>query len=178
MTMDTPIDIFYREQKEVRSFLESHQELSHLAVVIRLQQKSLLLATASYFENRIQEMMVKFVNKRAAGDEMVVSILKKKAIDRQYHTYFNWDGNNANQFFTLFGSTFADKCKKEISKSQSLKNSVAAFLELGNKRNELVHLNFVSFSLDLTADEIYEKYRCALEFVSWLENELCPDCEC
>ena len=50
--------------------------------------------------------------------------------------------------------------------------SVAAFLELGNERNRLVHQNYATFPMEKTLDEIYLLYRRALTFVDLLPTAL------
>ncbi len=37
---------------------------------------------------------------------MIPSLVKNKAVSRQYHTWFDWNANNANAFFNMFGDGF------------------------------------------------------------------------
>lgn len=168
------VDKLRIEQAALLEFLAAHNELSFLASVEDMQRKTLLLGIASFFEHTIQEMLLRFVHARSAGDEAVVAMLKKKAIDRQYHTYFDWRGSNANSFFGLFGQTISDRCKKAVKESTDLDKSVRAFLELGNLRNELVHINFLTYPLEKTAEEIYALYKVAAPFLVWLETIIFP----
>lgn len=170
--MPTPIDTLYQQQKDLLDYLKEQKELSHHATASVLFQKTLLLGVASYFEHAISEIVVRFLNQYGNGHEGIVSFAKKKGVDRQYHTYFGWDGNNANSFFALFGPTFLARSKEEVKRSPDLNNAIRAFLDLGNSRNELVHLNFVTFTIEKTADEIYALYKTAAPFVSWLEQAL------
>ena len=61
---------------------------------------------------------------------------------------------------------------QETAGSDELKQSIKAFLEIGNVRNQLVHQNFASFSLEKTAAEIYALYKCALYFVDLIPTRL------
>lgn len=168
----SPVDKLHEDQVMLLDYLAEKKEVSFLATVTDVHRKTLLLGIASYFEHAIQKLMLDFIHARSAGDEAIATILKRKAIDRQYHGYFAWDGNNANAFFALFGPTLSDKWKKEIKASAELDQGVRAFLELGNLRNQLVHLNFVTYSLEKTANEIYQLYEQAMGFVSWLDSSL------
>lgn len=168
----TPVDKLHEEQVALLAYLAEQKEVSFLATVTDVHRKTLLLGIASYFEHSIQELLLRFVHTKSAGDEAVAALLKKKAIDRQYHTYFEWEGRNANKFFALFGPTLNDKWKGAVKASAELDRGIRAFLELGKLRNELVHLNFVTYSLEKTADEIYSLYKDAVGFLVWLGSEL------
>jgi len=170
--MPTPIDTLYQQQKDLLDYLREQKELSHHATASVLLQKTLLLGVASYFEHAISDIVVRFLNQYGNSHEGIVSFAKRKGVDRQYHTYFTWDGSNANSFFALFGPTFLARCKEEVKRSPDLNNAIRAFLDLGNSRNELVHLNFVTFAIEKTADEIYALYNTAVPFITWLEQAL------
>jgi hypothetical protein len=170
MLQETIIDKIYKDNQELINYLESQKEISLKIQFDTTFRKTLLLSAASYFEEEICKMIQEFVEKVSENNQYVVSLVKKKAIERQYHTYFDWDGSNANQFFSLFGQAFKDKLKQEIDKDETLKSSVKAFLELGKTRNKLVHLNFASFYFEKTAEEIYKMYQESLVFVNFLRN--------
>ncbi len=59
-------------------------------------------------------------------------------------------------------------------KAVDLSEAVAAFLELGDLRNLLVHENFAAYLLEKTSEEIYKLYRQALRFVGYIEGKLNP----
>jgi hypothetical protein len=46
---------------------------------------------------------------------------------------------------------------------RALEDSIWAFLELGNTRNRLVHLNYVNFDIDKSPQDIMALFRSALE---------------
>ncbi|MDI6797732.1 MAG: HEPN domain-containing protein, partial [Desulfatibacillaceae bacterium] len=100
------------------------------------------------------------------GNPLVTSFFKNKAVNRQYHTWFDWEANNANKFFSLFGSKFKDFMKYKVNNDSKLSDSISAFLELGNYRNQLVHQDFSSFPLEKTSKEIYQLYFKAFCFVN------------
>lgn len=122
----------------------------------------LLLAAASYFEDLLIKELTQFIKKTATENELLVEFCKNKAISRQYHTYFDWDKNNANRFF---GDSFKKDMEKTIKDDDKLATNIQAFLEIGRERNRLVHQDFGTFTLEKTTDEIYQLYDKALYFV-------------
>ena len=97
---------------------------------------------------------------------MVSGLIQSKAIDRQYHTYFNWKtAKNANSFFALFGSDFSEFMEAEVKQNSELDSAVKAFLDLGRDRNNVVHVDFATNAAAKTVDEVYDAYQTALQFV-------------
>ncbi len=169
----TLIDRVYSEQKELIAFLLHQGQISYSQTVDAFLSKTLLLSSASYFESRIANEISDFASNVSNSNEALVSLIRNKAIERQYHTYFSWrEGDrSANPFFAMFGTSLKDSAKKDL-KDTELSLAASAFLELGELRNLLVHENFASFPLDKTADEIYSLYTGALRFVSYIEGKL------
>ena len=171
----TFIDVLFREQKELIAFLQQHGQLSYSQSVEIFLSKTLLLSGASYFESRITNAISDYAARISQSDEALISLVRTKAIERQYHTFFQWrEGNRSvTPFFAMFGSSLKDSAKQEL-RDEGLSRATAAFLELGDLRNLLVHENFASYPLEKTADEIYGLYGIALRFVIYLENKLNP----
>lgn len=86
--------------------------------------------------------MLEFIVERSESDEVVLALIMQKAIESQYHTYFNWNAKNANQFLSLFGESFLQHMKRRVQKDAKLNQSILDFIEIGSLRNQLVHLNF------------------------------------
>lgn len=93
-------------------------------------------------------------------------------IERQYHTYFEWTGRNANKFFSLFGDAFLAECKNHVKEQKELDESIRAFLEIGSTRNQMMHENFGTFPMEKTADEVYALYQKAESFLSYIQRRL------
>lgn len=100
-----------------------------------------------------------------------MSFFKKKAIIRQYYTYFDLNDKNINSFLGLFGDDFK-KVFKEYIKEENQDENIKAFLELGRLRNELVHQNFIIYNLEKTANEIKDLFDKAYKFLIFFENKL------
>lgn len=99
--------------------------------------------------------------------------VEKQAVNRKYHTMFDWSTSNANRFFSLFGNEFLIHMKKVMEEDQSIKVGMKDFMDLGSKRNQLVHENYATFNLDYTAQEIYQKFISAYNFIEIVFDELC-----
>ncbi|ACH39971.1 hypothetical protein Gbem_2968 [Citrifermentans bemidjiense Bem] len=177
----TPVEILNEEYKCIIAFLDGSGQPSLSSDVNKYFKKVITLSSASYFEHRIQEVLVRFISQESSGNTKVVSFFKKKAITMQYHTYFDWGekdnpnkpGKNANVFFALFGEEFKRLASEEIKKDPILEESMKAFLELGHLRNILVHSNFAAYSFDnKNTEEIFLLYQAATKFVKFIEDKL------
>lgn len=171
MSLLTPVDRLYDESSSVITALGSN-EPSLAASAGDSFRKTLILASASYFEYRVSNCILEFIRDRANGDDLVVGLVQNKVLSRQYHTLFDWSKSNANQFFGLFGIAFRQMMEERVKASEELRNSIRAFLEVGNVRNLMVHQDFASFPLDKTLDEIYALYKQSLFFVDGLAGHL------
>lgn len=121
--------------------------------------KIILLSVASYFETSITEVMK--INLNISCCPLTANFLDKKALSRQYHTLFQWEQSNANAFFSLFGDDFKAFMSSKVKEQSELDNAIKDFLLLGSLRNQLVHKNFVTFSLQITAADIMSKFESA-----------------
>jgi hypothetical protein len=126
--------------------------------------KSLLLAGASELEDDIQRILIEYYHQMTDGTVPAVEFIRLKALKRQYHTLFNWDASNANAFFAFFGPAFRKYAEEKLAADEGLRAAIRDFLRLGSLRNQLVHGNFVAFSLEVTADEILRLYQSAVQF--------------
>jgi len=168
----TIIDTIYKRSLEILKFLESQNEVTYKSDYDEVFKKTLVLSIASYFESSICQIILKFTEDKTQNNNRIYNFVKNKGVSRQYHTYFNWDGKNANSFFSLFGDDFKNNCEKIIKSDSELENALRAFLELGETRNRLVHLNFADYPLSKTSDEYYNLYCKAIRFVTFIECEL------
>ena len=168
----TIIDQQYSSGNSLVDYLKSQHQLTFYNEAENNFRKTILLSAASYFEKEISDTVIAFAKSRSANDELIVSIIKQKAVSRQYHTYFSWDKSNANSFFALFGEEFKNKMDKKVRTDSKFSDSVKAFMEIGNERNKMVHQNFADVIIDKTAEEIYMLYQTALHFVEIVKHEL------
>lgn len=169
--MNSPVTKLYSDFEKLKDFLLSNGQLDHYNMIQRDYQKILLISSASYIETIVQEVIINYVDYNSSH-ELILNFLKNKAISRQYHTYFNWDGNNINSFLGLFGSEFKSDISNKIKNDEKTKNNIKSFLELGNLRNELVHQNFINYTIQKTPEEIKTLFDNALLAVKFMKDEL------
>jgi RiboL-PSP-HEPN len=136
----TVVDRMHGEFQAILRFLDGSGEISLVNTVNDNFRKSILLCAASYFENVIGDYVVQFTEDCSPSAKGLVSALvRNKALSRQYHTWFAWDSNNANQFFALFGDQFRKFMGSRIAGEPKLRDAISAFIEIGRERNRLVH---------------------------------------
>ena len=168
----TAVDNLHADLAALLVFLDDASEVSLRNVADDNLRKALLLAAASYFEHRMTQDVIGFVEEVVSKEHVVKWFVRKKAVERQYHTWFDWNARNANQFFGLFGEAFSQHARAVVRERSDLSSAIEAFLEIGRERNRLVHQNFGTFTLEKTSKEIYDTYRSAVEFVEWVPREL------
>jgi len=85
----TPVDVIYSEYLSIVSFLDSNQQPSLSSDVNRNFKKVIAFSSGSYFEHRIQDILIGFVSRETNNSTLAINFFKKKAIGMQYHTYFS-----------------------------------------------------------------------------------------
>ena len=165
------IERLYGGFRELRKFLEN-RSATLVLVVDEIFPKTLLLAAASHFEDRMKRNMKDFVMEITDNDHPLVFLVENKAIDRQYHTWFDWKSNNANTFFKMFGPHFKNYADNLTKKDDDLRESISAFMEIGRERNKLAHQDFADFQMNRTLPEVYNLYKSANMFVDWFPNAI------
>ena len=168
--MYTIIDSYYNQHKKLSDYLLDKNENSMKSEADSRFAKVLVLASASYFEKRILDCISEYCETVIEDDDKIMNLLKIKVFTRQYHTLFDWNGINANKFFSHFGDEIIEKHKYDVKKNSSLKNSEKDFISIGNQRNNLIHSNFVAETIDDTYNDVYRKFENALEFVKYIES--------
>lgn len=161
------INALHQEYNELIEFCREHKQLSFEMYINDTYKRSLLLSAASFFETTISKAVYDFAGLRSRGNPELVALVNNKAIQRQYHTLFDWDSNNANKFLRLFGESFKQKARLLIQE-KSLADAEIAFMTIGRERNILVHQNYIEAQVNNTFEEIFEKYTLACTFVEFL----------
>jgi hypothetical protein len=166
------IDRIYSDHQALTQFLSQRTEPSFSQMVDDDFRKLLALSVASLFEHTITDAILKFCHIKADGDSGLYCFVRMKAVERQYASYFDWNGKTANTFFKLFGEPLGTSMKDDVKKNPELKTGCDAFLELGYLRNCLVHQNLASFAFEKTVDEVYAEYKQATKFVDYVVSRL------
>lgn len=168
----TIIDTIYKEHTELVSILNEHKEISIKSTTDNKFSKTLILSSASYFEAKIIETIEDFVSKTTQGNESLKQFIRKQALDRKFHTLFDWNSNNINKFFNFFGDESKEKHRKNLKENGELESQISDFLYICKTRNTLVHTNFANQTIDATPEEIFEKYKNALNIIEYIESHL------
>jgi len=168
----TIIDSLYDELIEVRKFLDDSKEVSLSSTVDNTFKKTLAISAASFFEDELRKILMKYFNETSNNNSLIVSFIKNKAITRQYHTFFDWKSKNANKFLALFGEEFKESASNDIKADETIEKAIRDFVDLGNTRNELAHLNFANIELNKTAEEVYGQFKQALLFLKYFKKKL------
>jgi hypothetical protein len=176
------VEVLNNEYTSIIEYLDKNKQFSLSGDLKKYFQKVLILSSASYFEHEIQEILIGFISTGSNNNSKVISFFKKKAINMQYHTYFNWGekddpdkpDRNANAFFSLFGDNFKKECEEEVKENERLNQNIKSFLEIGHLRNILVHSNFAAaINVDTkTPDEIYNLFLNGLQFIDYIKKKL------
>lgn len=162
----------YKDANDLYEYLMHNSEVSFAIGVKDAYRKILLLSVASLFENQISKIILSYASSISGDDKRIVKLIESKVIERQYHTLFNWDAKNSNSFWGLYGEDTKNKVRSEIDKNTDLKTAEENFLDLGKRRNLLVHKNFSEHDVNITLEEIYEKYKSACLFVDYISSVL------
>ena len=155
------------EYSELIDFCRENNQVSFEMYINDTYKRSLLLSAASYFEMTISKAIYDFADKKSHGNHEIVALINNKAIQRQYHTLFDWDRNNANRFLSLFGDSFKQKARNQIAE-KGLVDAETAFMTIGRERNRLVHQNYIEAQVNDTFEEIFMRYEKACTFVEFL----------
>ena len=169
VTYESAVARLHGEFSTLRKFL-SETAPRYLLAIEDVFPKVLLLAAASYFESRLTSAVEQLAREATTDDHVLVWLVRRKAISRQYHNWFDWDKRNANQFFRLFGDGFKEQAEEWVNANDRLRNSIVDFLAIGRERNGLVHGNFGDFVLGKTAEDVVALYDSARVFVDWFPD--------
>ena len=166
------VDGLYEDFSDLREFLAHNDGVQLLPIIERNFPKTLLLAAASHFEHELSREVEDLAKDETSDEHVLVWLVKRKAISRQYHTWFDWNARNANQFFRMFGERFKDRAAEWVKEDQGLGDSVRDFLEIGRERNRLIHEDFANAPMEKTAAEVYEMWNSARMFVEWFPTAI------
>jgi hypothetical protein len=166
----TIVDDFYESNKRLLDKLQADREISLQVWASQYLSRFFVLIAANYYETELTETVVSFIHS-SSNNPLVVSFLEK-SMERQYHTYFDWDSSNANQFFSKFGEEFKKEAAKEVKLDPRLDEAVKAFLELGRTRNELSHEKMHEVNLPKTGQEYYDLHKKAIIFIDYVKRKL------
>lgn len=166
--IEIEVERIFKEIQAIEAVLLKNPEPSDIDSFRNSSSKHLLMASASYFERLVCDTIIHHCQSKAPSDT-VVNFIQKQALDRKYHTLFDWRANNVNQFFRLFGTGFSNWISNNIQ--DEISEGIKEFIYIGSMRNQLVHNNYATFNIDDTYNDIWNKFQKALRFVEWLPEQ-------
>ncbi|MHA4817043.1 HEPN domain-containing protein [Streptomyces aculeolatus] len=165
-----PVESLYQSQRQMLDELQQREPSFH-ATLQTMLPKILMLAAASEFEHHVCTHLRMFV-KETTSSLRIPYLVDQKAINRQYHTLFDWKVRKAGKFWALFGPDFKKAVESEISTKEELQDGLSAFLTIGATRNELIHNNYADMTLNTTLDEVHDLYLSGTRFVESIPDLL------
>jgi len=169
--LSTRIEAIKTEYLELREFFRTNGQISFEVYIDNTYKKTLLLSVASYFESLITELIIGYARYSSNGDEKIASLIELKTLNRQYHTFFDWEKQNTNKFFSYFGDATKEKART-LLQQKGLVDAEKAFLSIGRERNKLIHNNYAEAIINFTFDEIYNQYVLACKFIEFIQEML------
>ena len=167
----TIVDKYYQNFQDLINDLSSRGEVSLKNDADNNFKKILIIVAASYFENEVIGIIKNFVKFNSNNNVLISTFISKRALERRYHELFDWESKNANKFLGFFGDDFRKECDEDIKRDEELNKAIKDFMETGEIRNKLIHKNFGIYTIDITSDEIYSKYKSSINFVEFLKEK-------
>jgi hypothetical protein len=169
--MTNVVDEFYQNYIEFLRQIQNGQNPSLVVWAHENFRRMLIVAMANYLENEMRAIMKDYWQRKSAND-LIHSFLLN-SMERQYHTYFDWEGKNAHRFFALFGDNFKQEAIRDVEGNDALKEGIREFLEIGRRRNLLVHERLHQVDIgNKTAEEFYGSFQKALVFIDYIKTKL------
>ena len=171
--MDSRITKLINGYNEICEYLISQGQVSFVNDVDLYYKKILVFSCASLFENLICNSIYEKAKK--SSPMPLAEFIKNKAVERQYHTYFNWKDirvSSINNFLGLWGEDFKISFLNVVKCDDMLCEGIKAFLIIGNERNLMAHENFIEYNPTMTFNEVKMLYQQANYFVNILLQKL------
>ncbi len=160
----TSVHTHFEEYKELLKTIPI-PEVSLRTSIFNNYRKSLILVSASYFEKNLNKKLLTLISKRSKSSEILQRFLENQALNRKYHTLFDWDKLNANRFFKLFGNEFASFMTRKIRNDEKLEKGIKSFMEIGQLRNSMLHDDYGSFQIEKNPEEVFTSFLEAQYFL-------------
>lgn len=172
----TEVDVVYEKGTHLRKFISSNDP-SSLVDYEDIFRKHLIVSAASYFEKEILGILETWCCQVCHNDEMIVTLVRKKALERQYFRYFDWNipaEKAVKNFFKFFGPRFADSAGAELTPPSELSEACKDFCQISHLRDTMVHNNYAAYSIELDSEQIYTKYKSAIRLIHYLRERFLP----
>jgi len=158
----------YKDSYEfVLATLRGEASMDQMVTYEEFASKTLLIAAAGQHEKDIISILAEMPQRHKAPD-FLSSFISKQALNRKYHTLFDWNKQKINSFAGLFGPGMRETIIEHCGGKQSTRD----FFYIGSERNRIVHKGLATESIDKTFSEIWEFYESSQGFVNSLRSIL------
>jgi len=164
------VDEFYDNYVSLLKLLEAKREISLQSWAGEFFRRIIVLVAANHLESEVKSILRNLV-KTKSGEPKLESFLDA-SMERQYHTYFQWNKRNANAFLGRFGKSFKEAVERDVEDNEELEVSIKAFMEIGDLRNTLLHEKLLEVTLEKSVDDFYQLHNKALLFIGYLKTKL------
>lgn len=162
---------YEEDNKALNGILTSNIELvSFYTGYNSLFTKMFAIACSNSFEKKWLDFLPNFLS---GNNPLTKSFIRTQAVDRKFHTMFDWKNKSAGPFYGAFGEGFKKFIANKIKGDSILKSKQDAFLELGQLRNLIVHEGIHNFSLQRDIKSIYELFNESLDYSVFIYESIC-----
>lgn len=144
---------------ELTSFTSSYKDI---------YRKVFVIACANSFERHFCRKLPDLI----LPNELLSYFVKNQALERKYHSLFDWKGKNANKFYGLFGNDFKKQMEAFLKDNATIKQSEESFIAIGRYRNLVVHEGFDTNPFNEDIKSIKDKFDEALLFYNALWSKI------
>ncbi|MCM1960053.1 MULTISPECIES: HEPN domain-containing protein [Acinetobacter] len=162
---------YIQDNKALNILLSDNVDLaSFYSGYNNLYTKSFVIACSNSFEKKWLDFLPNFLS---GNNPLTKSFIKTQAVDRKFHTMFDWKNKSAGPFYGAFGESFKKYIADQIKSDSNLKLKQDAFLELGQLRNLIVHEGIHNYSLQREIQSIYKLFEDSLEYSVFIYDSIC-----
>jgi len=131
----------------------------------------MVLAAGNWLERKTTQELLEFT-KAVSDSEALVELVKRRVLDRQFHTLFDWKTGTVSTFVSLFGSPTKSLVDAALRSNASLEQASRDFMALVHQRNLLAHDGAISEEPQFTANQVRSMFYNAASWVSWMGETL------
>ena len=129
--------------------------------------KTMILAAGNWLERRTLHVLVDFANS-VASQPTLAYFVKTRALDRKFHTLFDWESGKVNSFLGKFDTGFKEKVLQAVQENNDVLLASHDFVNLVAQRNVLAHSSRLADEAQFTAADVRTKFYNAAGWVSWI----------
>jgi len=132
--------------------------------------KAMVIASGNWLERRTMAVLNSFVDEVSRSHEPLRELVRKKVVDRQFHTLFDWKSGRVDSFLKLFGKTLSNELLQAEKMQPDIANASMSFMKLVAERNVLAHAPEISQDPQFTPGDVRSMFYRASSWLSWIRE--------